>query len=285
MDTVALPDWDAHRLAVLEETVAAGMQTFVEVGTALAEIRDSRLYRAEHATFEDYCERRWSLRRSRAYQLIDAAAVVVSTMVDTVPELPAPANERQARELARVEPERRAEVWQRAVEDTGGRPTAAAVREAAAPVLVPEIERPDPQTQATDYLARFPELAYYAERGRTADLLRLGGALDGYDEPELTMRRRTLAKSIEADKRRQRGVTTPSRHPDWSALARQMFQAANEASKVIARSGGAEAFTRSLPLADPITAENWQAQFTELAETCRQIAETCKTTKRLRRIQ
>ena len=101
------------------------MQTFMEVGMALATIRDKRLYQAKYATFEDYCHQRWSLSRSRAYQLM-AAADVVSTIVDT--GLPAPANEGQARELARVPAEKRAEVWRATVERTEGKPTAAAIR-------------------------------------------------------------------------------------------------------------------------------------------------------------
>ena len=55
------------------------------------EIRDSRLYRADFNTFEDYCRERWDFTRQRAHQLTEAAEV--STMVDVQ-------NERQARELA-----------------------------------------------------------------------------------------------------------------------------------------------------------------------------------------
>jgi hypothetical protein len=76
---------------VLEAVVERGLQTFVAVGNALREIRDLRLYRESHGSFEDYCRERWQFSRQRAGQLIEAAAV--STMVD-VP------NERQARELA-----------------------------------------------------------------------------------------------------------------------------------------------------------------------------------------
>jgi hypothetical protein len=37
------------RLAELEQVVERGLQTFVEVGLALTEIRDSRLYRVKYA--------------------------------------------------------------------------------------------------------------------------------------------------------------------------------------------------------------------------------------------
>jgi hypothetical protein len=63
------------RLHSLEQTVAQGLETFLEVGLALAAIRDERLYRERHARFADYLRERWQLSRGRAYQLIDAARV------------------------------------------------------------------------------------------------------------------------------------------------------------------------------------------------------------------
>ena len=47
-----LPDLsvpERSRLAELEAVVEAGLQTFVDVGLALSEIRDGRLYRKTHA--------------------------------------------------------------------------------------------------------------------------------------------------------------------------------------------------------------------------------------------
>ena len=74
----ALVILDATERAALtdcEATIERGLQTFVEVGTALLTIRDRRLYRAQYKTFEDYCQERWGMSRPRAYQMIDAAAV------------------------------------------------------------------------------------------------------------------------------------------------------------------------------------------------------------------
>lgn len=58
------------------------------------------------------------------------AAEVVAEM-PTIVGIGPPKNEGQARELARVEPERRAEVWRAAVQTHGGNVTAARVREIA----------------------------------------------------------------------------------------------------------------------------------------------------------
>jgi hypothetical protein len=105
-------------LEACERTIEAGLQTFLEVGTALLAIRAGKLYRATHATFEAYCRQRWGLKQSRAYQLMDAADVVGSLKsaaheTSTIVELPA--NEAQARPLARLDPEARHEAWQEAV--------------------------------------------------------------------------------------------------------------------------------------------------------------------------
>lgn len=63
------------RLAHCERVIERGFTVFVEVGQALAEIRDAKLYRASHKTFEEYCKARWDIGRSRAYELIDQAKV------------------------------------------------------------------------------------------------------------------------------------------------------------------------------------------------------------------
>lgn len=52
---------ESSKLCQLESTIEAGLKTFVEVGSALMEIRDSRLYRQEFGTFEDYCRERWGM--------------------------------------------------------------------------------------------------------------------------------------------------------------------------------------------------------------------------------
>jgi hypothetical protein len=81
---VSVIETDRQRLTKLETKIRAGLKTFVEVGNALLEIRNSKLYRLDYATFEDYCRARWHISRPRAYQLIKAAETVgnLSTKVD-----------------------------------------------------------------------------------------------------------------------------------------------------------------------------------------------------------
>ena len=51
-------------------------RAFYEAGTALKELRDRRLYRSTHKTFEEYVQDRFGMKRAHSYRLIDAAAVV-----------------------------------------------------------------------------------------------------------------------------------------------------------------------------------------------------------------
>lgn len=116
---------ESTALAEHEAVIERGIQTFYEVGIALANIRDRQLYRADYGTFEEYAERRWQMSRPRAYELM-AAASVVSGIPDTLPK---PDNAGQASALARVPESERTGVWAETVERTEGKPTAAAVRE------------------------------------------------------------------------------------------------------------------------------------------------------------
>lgn len=115
--TAALAPRDAERLADLEVTIALGLTTFVQVGQALAEIRESRLYREKYATFEEYCQAKFQMNRTYAHRMIEAATVVGNLLpIGNTAEapIPAPTNESQARPLASLEPEQQREAWKEA---------------------------------------------------------------------------------------------------------------------------------------------------------------------------
>ena len=120
---------------------------------ALRELRDRRLYRSTHSTFEEYCQERFGYKRRHSYQLIDAANVVDNLMAtedekmcangaqnetgssstssaDLLSEEEAgsketkiilPTSERQVRDIAKLSPEQQREVWQQAVAEAGGK--------------------------------------------------------------------------------------------------------------------------------------------------------------------
>jgi hypothetical protein len=63
----------SKRLAELETQI---QRNGLEIGLALLEIRDLRLYRATHGTFEAYLKERWGYSRSHGYRLISHAIEV-----------------------------------------------------------------------------------------------------------------------------------------------------------------------------------------------------------------
>ena len=97
------------RLKALEGVIESGKKAFIEVGMALTEIRDNRLYRKSFDTFEAYCQERWSFSRNFANMQINAAEIA-SEMLTTV-NIP---NEKTAREFVSVPKEQRQEVAEEA---------------------------------------------------------------------------------------------------------------------------------------------------------------------------
>jgi hypothetical protein len=74
----SLPTTDRDRLTELEAVVDRGLQTFVEVGLALATIRDEQLYRATHSSFRAYLEQRWNVGQPWAYSRMYASQVALA---------------------------------------------------------------------------------------------------------------------------------------------------------------------------------------------------------------
>lgn len=93
-DSPNLIDTERNDLAVCEAAIEALRLAFWAAGKALQVIRDARLYRATHATFEDYVDQRWDMSRAQAYRLIEAwpLAERLSPIGDKI-------NESQVREL------------------------------------------------------------------------------------------------------------------------------------------------------------------------------------------
>ncbi len=84
---VSLNEPESRELHYCEGIIQTGLKTFYEVGNALATIRDNRLYRAEHSTFEHYCQAKWDMTKKRANQLISTSHVCenIHTMGTIVP--------------------------------------------------------------------------------------------------------------------------------------------------------------------------------------------------------
>jgi hypothetical protein len=128
---VAVELMTGRDLYELETTIANGFTKFLEVGNALLEIQSRRLYQDDgYATFEQYCAKRWSISRSQAYRMIQAAEVVGHLRED--PDVPLPIHEAQTRVLAKLkEPEAIRTVWEGVVDEYGETAAAPKVRDAA----------------------------------------------------------------------------------------------------------------------------------------------------------
>lgn len=135
----SLSDEEKQRRHHLERKVE---RSFYEAGTALKELRDSRLYRDRWHNWNDYVADRFGWKRHYANRQIAAAEVVDSlieacgvqvtnrhltgTLTGTLPT-----TETQVRPLTSLDPEDRATVWKTAVDKANGKvPTEALVKEA-----------------------------------------------------------------------------------------------------------------------------------------------------------
>jgi hypothetical protein len=133
-------------------------RAFFEAGKALMELRDRRLYRSTHKTFEEYCRSRFGYTRMAATYKIAAATVMenlstiglqnaeITTNGLQPPKMSTiglqnvemstsglqilPTNERQVRPLVALEPEVQRTAWQQAVQVAGGKvPTGRIVKD------------------------------------------------------------------------------------------------------------------------------------------------------------
>jgi polyhydroxyalkanoate synthesis regulator phasin len=108
---------DRSNLRKLESTIEKGIETFIEVGSALKQIRDQKLYREGFKSFDSYVQEKWMLSRRYAYQLIESAEVAQNVHHGAQNPVAIP-NERTARELGKLPPEEQPKVWDEVVSST-----------------------------------------------------------------------------------------------------------------------------------------------------------------------
>ena len=132
--TLPLSCRDREDLAEYVAVIDRGVNTFAEVGLALASIRDRKLYRQEADTFEEFCLLHWAMTARHGRRMIDAYEVVAN--LQSGPIGPVPANEAQCRPLAALDPADQRAAWQEANAD--GRATAKKVAQIAEKYLKPQ---------------------------------------------------------------------------------------------------------------------------------------------------
>ena len=166
----------------LESVIDKGKQTFIEVGSALKQIRDDKLYRESWTTFEGYCEDRFEFGRSYAHRLIEASETVEKVKMLPIGNKIEIKTETQARELAKV-PE---ENWQEVIDEVAeiqaetGKPSTAKTFKAAAEKVAAkdeplrfstdeEYEPPKPTTKEQVSKLRSVALQHYKAAMRAVD--------------------------------------------------------------------------------------------------------------------
>tara|TARA_R110002073_G_scaffold177188_9_gene335141 strand:+ start:4058 stop:4912 length:855 start_codon:yes stop_codon:yes gene_type:complete len=152
---------EAERLKKLERIVDKGKRTFIEVGNALKELRDGKLYRQTHRTFESYCEERFGFKRQQAYRFIEASEVV-----ENVSHGGQISSERAAREVAKAPPEKQQEVVTKAIEtaEKTGKPVTAKLMAAARDAVLSgaddeyeDVEDDDDEPEVVEPAAKKPK--------------------------------------------------------------------------------------------------------------------------------
>lgn len=129
---------ELERLHACEAIIHQGLQAFIEVGMALQEIRNGKLYRAGYKTFEAYCEDVFSIKRRNAYTLMAEVEVVqqlrLNAQADADNTRVIPSTASHAGALAELDKEDRQVVWNAVVAEselTRKPITAKKIREAA----------------------------------------------------------------------------------------------------------------------------------------------------------
>lgn len=202
-----LSEQEKQRLNQLEKIVVENFKTFVQVGQALAEINERKLYRTKSKTFERYCKVLFDIGKRRAYELIDAAEVVENVRhgahFQGEAERFLPNNERQVRPLAKLGPDQQVAIWQAAVESApNGKVTGSHVKKVVNKFIGEKIKNVIARTHreavvscSSEYAAAFKvfsdqickerEAKYkHTARGyivRSLDQLRAEMAEDGHD--------------------------------------------------------------------------------------------------------
>lgn len=119
------PAATAEELKRCEAIIERGLQAAYEVGLALKEIHDRKLYKVRYKTFENYIRHRWGHNRNWGYGVMRAAEAA-----NCIPRDTKQPNYKQAHALSYAPAEDRARIWESLQEEHGDAVTADKVRDA-----------------------------------------------------------------------------------------------------------------------------------------------------------
>ena len=116
-----LTEAEKESLAEHEEVIKRGASTFFAVGHALMEIRDGKLYRDKHKTFDAYCRQRWDFSKTHANRQIQASSCEQHLRACNDKNICIPTKESQVRYIADLKPEQWEKVAAKVKESVGER--------------------------------------------------------------------------------------------------------------------------------------------------------------------
>ena len=138
-------------LAQHEVTIRAGIKSYLDVGEALCEISEQRLYREQFGTFAEYCQVKWNITARHANRLMRAFELVENLKSDPgVSSAAIPTTEKEGRPLQGLSPEQQREAVKLA-QQKSPKPTAIDHQAAAKEVTAkshdeePDIEADEPE--------------------------------------------------------------------------------------------------------------------------------------------
>jgi len=141
-----------NQLSLLEKQVESG---FSNAANALREIKESKIYKKQYGTWENYLKDRWGYSETKYYELLQGFRVNENLNSignsDTLPK-----NIGQARELSTLEPAQQVEVWEAVTEKYEPKEiTATKIKEVRQEILEPEVEVIESNSNHVDYEKRF----------------------------------------------------------------------------------------------------------------------------------
>lgn len=103
---------EQNHLKFYEAKIEKGLKTFIEVGESLLKIKNEKLYRQSHSTFEEYCEKRWNIGIRQSQRLMNAAEVV-KNLKEHDQSVVLPTSEYQIRTLAQLPSVAQKAIWEK----------------------------------------------------------------------------------------------------------------------------------------------------------------------------
>jgi hypothetical protein len=126
-------------LAEYEKDIDDSLEGFLLVGQRLSEIKDKKLFRATHGSFDRYCRERFGFGRIYAKRVISASKCVENLKSVPIGTVCTPVNEAQARTISNLSAKDQVKVAKRTKKNIGDRdPTTKDFEDAKSQVIPPK---------------------------------------------------------------------------------------------------------------------------------------------------